>query len=182
MNATRWIAVLALCATTACHTSSSKSLGYLAGGALVLGGAVSLSNTFEVECGFQGCGGDEEAQATVSLLAVLAGTVIFAAAAMSDIEPEAPRSPPVPTASTAAARTVPTTTVVEVSRVPDFASVGEPPTADPELRRLTLQARVAARRGQCAGVKAIAVRVEGLDRGYREGGFVADAAVAACLR
>ncbi|HEY4239918.1 MAG TPA: hypothetical protein VGM88_08890 [Kofleriaceae bacterium] len=55
------------------------------------------------------------------------------------------------------------------------------PTTDPELRRLTLQARMAARRGQCDGVFAVDALVRERDATFYREQFVTDAPVAACL-
>jgi hypothetical protein len=64
---------------------------------------------------------------------------------------------------------------------PAAGQVPEPPTTDPMLRQLTLQASYAAREHHCDRVVAVARQVEDRDPAYRASGFVADPAIAACL-
>lgn len=65
--------------------------------------------------------------------------------------------------------------------VANAADIGEPTTADPMLRQLTLQASIAARAGHCEAVRIVADRVDDLDPRYRRGGFVTDDAISACI-
>lgn len=68
-----------------------------------------------------------------------------------------------------------------IHRIEGADTIQAPATDDPQLRRLTLQASLAARAGQCSAVRVIADRVGELDSAFRRGGFVADAAIEACL-
>jgi hypothetical protein len=75
----------------------------------------------------------------------------------------------------------PTALVPERRFIAHADEVRTPMTADPLLRRLTLQASIAARAGHCSVVDSVAARVADLDRRYRYSGFVSDRAIVACI-
>jgi hypothetical protein len=56
-----------------------------------------------------------------------------------------------------------------------------PPTGDATLRQLTLQAEVAARRGDCTLVGVVADQVAARDPEYRRAGFLDDPRISTCL-
>jgi hypothetical protein len=132
--------------------------------------ASAVTASCETEMSFEeglGCGVGAmfETLAGVVLLTTGASGLIYNEVRSTVREPEA--APPV--------------AVIEHHYVAGAGDIGEPATADPVLRNLTLQASVAARAGHCAVVRSIATRVADRDRSYRRDGFVTDQAIVRCL-
>jgi hypothetical protein len=162
---------------TGCASGSAKPGHYVGGVVAGVGGVLILSGSNE-DCdtgniGNQfGCGIEAGMTITLGLLAVLAGAgIIVLTSALS--EPDAAPAPPMPPPVAVAP-------VVEAEAAE--APIVEPTTHDPRLRQFTIQANVAARRGDCLTVRAIAQRIDEMDRSYRYDAFLADEVTAACLK
>lgn len=179
-----------------------------AGGILALSGQMNDCESlhYDDEWGNgTGCDIGSGLQTSMGVLAALAGlAVIIGVSSIPDadetrtvtIYPTGPVEPNwvpmVPVAPAPASPTVTVTTNVTVTmgdgtidpqtiEIVRTLPVPAPRTGDPMLRQFTQQASVAARAGQCLAVRAIAVRVEDLDAGYRQDGFLRDPLVVACL-
>jgi hypothetical protein len=185
----RAMSLLFVVASMACHTPQQRRVGFIGGGVLATAGVIMLVQVAVDDCeaGFS-CSLDRSIGKAFGAGSLLLGaTILLVTAAGGDRSP-APQPPPVsgylpPLPPPPVVRDPPPgPPSATVTAIPDADTVGEPPTTDRTLRQLTLQASMAARRGQCQGVRVIAARVAQLDASYRRVGFVADARIAGCLR
>lgn len=188
-------------------TAQTKRAGLVGGGVitalgsmLAVSGGISSCSSYDA----YGCDSDSGLSAGMGVITATAGIIMLLAAAGAPdddesrvvaVYPEGPVEPnwvPMVAVAPAPPTSITVTTNVTVTtgdgtidpqtiELVHTLPVPAPRTSDPMLRQFTQQASMAARAGQCLAVRAIAVRVEDLDAGYRHDGFLRDPLVVACL-
>jgi hypothetical protein len=143
-----------------CRTTGGKLGGTLAGTGAIVGLITTPICAGEPDAG--GCTSSEkDALGLIALGAIVGGVAIA-------IISEASYKRPV---------------VTEPVESPAMTTLSEPVAArDPQAHEMTVEAHQAAWQGQCAGLPALAQRVDALDADYYARVFYADPAIQRCMQ
>ena len=157
---------------TAC-LGPSRSPGRVGGTVMAVTGLLLVTDGATTDCSegefgeALGCALGAGAEAGIGTMLITSAITLLLINELRDLPPRVEEPPP---------RVYPI-----ARRIPHAEEVGSPMTVDPLLRRLTLQAAIAARAGHCSAVDQLADRVAVLDPSYRHAGFVTDRAIVACI-